>query len=186
MPRYVAFLRAINVGGHTVRMEDLRANFEHLGLSRVETYIASGNVIFETRATGVPALERKIEDRLKAALGHEVATFLRTVEEVADIARHEAFPEAAIKTAGANCVGFLTQPLSREQAKLLTTFANSIDSFHLNGREIYWLSRVGQSESKFSNAVLEKALKIRATFRGIKTIRGLTAKFPPGRGAGRP
>ena len=43
MTRYIAFLRAINVGGHTVKMDQLRALFEELGLSNVETFIASGN-----------------------------------------------------------------------------------------------------------------------------------------------
>jgi len=46
MTRYIAFLRAINVGGHTVKMEHLRGIFESMGFSNVETFIASGNVIF--------------------------------------------------------------------------------------------------------------------------------------------
>ena len=49
MPRYIAFLRAINVGGHnTVKMDFLRQLFESLGFSNVETFIASGNIVFET------------------------------------------------------------------------------------------------------------------------------------------
>ena len=47
--RLVAFLRAINVGGHNVKMDRLRELFEALGLSNVETFIASGNVIFDSR-----------------------------------------------------------------------------------------------------------------------------------------
>ena len=50
MTRYVAFLRAINVGGHVVKMEALRKLFESMGFQRVETYIASGNVIFDSEA----------------------------------------------------------------------------------------------------------------------------------------
>ncbi len=46
MPTYVAFLRAINVGGHNVKMEVLRALFEAQGYADVATFIASGNVIF--------------------------------------------------------------------------------------------------------------------------------------------
>ena len=61
MARYAAFLRAINVGGHVVKMEVLRAAFEDLGFAGVETFIASGNVIFETRAKDLVAVERKIE-----------------------------------------------------------------------------------------------------------------------------
>ena len=85
MTRYVAFLRAINVGGHVVKMEALRKLFESMGLSRVETYIASGNVIFETEARKPGALEKKIEDELKIALGYAVGTFLRSIPELTSI-----------------------------------------------------------------------------------------------------
>jgi uncharacterized protein (DUF1697 family) len=57
MSRYIAFLRAINVGGHTVKMDILRQQFEALGFSNVETFIASGNVIFETMAKNGRTLE---------------------------------------------------------------------------------------------------------------------------------
>jgi uncharacterized protein (DUF1697 family) len=50
MPKYIAFLRAINVGGHIVKMKDLRELFGSLGFTGVETVLASGNVVFETRA----------------------------------------------------------------------------------------------------------------------------------------
>lgn len=65
MPRYVAFLRAINVGGRTVKMDRLREIFESLGLGDVETFIASGNVIFRSRSTKPQALEKKIERSLR-------------------------------------------------------------------------------------------------------------------------
>src|SRR6185369_8391120 len=61
MPKYVAFLRAINVGGHVVKMDQLRALFEALGFANVETFIASGNVIFDSKSKNVAALERKID-----------------------------------------------------------------------------------------------------------------------------
>ena len=50
MPRHIAFLSAINVGGHTVKMDLLCRLFEELGLKDVETFIASGNVIFRSPA----------------------------------------------------------------------------------------------------------------------------------------
>src|SRR6266545_8120025 len=79
MPRYVALLRAINVGGHNVKMEELRRQFERLGLSNVETFIASGNVLFDAKSSSVSALEHKIEAGLRTALGYEVATMVRKI-----------------------------------------------------------------------------------------------------------
>ncbi|MEW6302369.1 MAG: DUF1697 domain-containing protein [Verrucomicrobiota bacterium] len=176
--RYVAFLRAINVGGHVVKMDALRALFESLGLARVETFIASGNVIF-TSSSKSDRLQTKIEACLHKALGYEVATFLRTDAEVAAIAQHPAFPAAAIQSAGAYCVGFVAAPLRADAIKKLMSLKTAIDDFHVNGREVYWLCRKKQSDSTFSNNAFERALGIRATFRGMNTLLKLSAKYPP-------
>ena len=176
---YIAFLRAINVGGHTVTMDELRRHFVALGLTDVETFIASGNVIFTSSAKDTAKLEAKIERALLDALGYEVATFLRTSAEVAAAAAHPAFPAAARAKARAYCVGFLSAPLSAAQKKSLLEFRTAEDDFHVHGREIYWLCTVGQGQSKFSNVRLEKALKLRSTFRNINTVEKLAAKYPP-------
>jgi len=52
-----------------------------------------------------------------------------------------------------------------------------IDDFHVHGREVYWLCLKKQSESKFSNVVLEKTLGMRSTMRGIKTIKKIAEKY---------
>ena len=71
--RYVAFLRAINVGGHTVKMDALRRHFEDMGAANVETFIASGNVIFDS-ADAADRLERRLEAGLEKALKFPVGT----------------------------------------------------------------------------------------------------------------
>ncbi|MBK9943158.1 MAG: DUF1697 domain-containing protein [Kouleothrix sp.] len=90
--RYCAFLRAINVGGHTIKMDQLRALVEQLGYTNVATYIASGNVMFDAPDDDAPALEAQIERHLHAALGYEVTTFLRTAGELAAVAAYTPFP----------------------------------------------------------------------------------------------
>ncbi|MEW6050839.1 MAG: DUF1697 domain-containing protein [Candidatus Zixiibacteriota bacterium] len=176
--RYIAFLRAINVGGYVVKMERLRELFESLGFTGVETLIASGNVIF-TSDSKAAALERKIESCLMKALGYEVATFVRTDAEVAEISRYQPFADSAFKTAVAFNVGFLAEPLGREGKKMLMTFKTAIDDFHVNGREVYWLCKKKQSESTFSNVAFERVLKTRCTFHGLSTVQKLAAKYPP-------
>jgi len=176
MPRYYAFLRAINVGGHTVTMARLRELFEGLGLDDVGTFIASGNVIFDSNSKNPVTLEKKIEAHLEDSLGYEVKTFIRTAPELVALAAHKAFPDARVQAARAFCVGFLTQPLDAAAKKALDGLKTGIDDFHLNGREVYWLCKVGQSESKFSNMVFEKTTKVRVTFRGANTVAKLAAK----------
>ena len=178
--KYIAFLRAINVGGHVVKMDVLRGYFETLGCSSVETFIASGNVIFESRAKP-KAMQTKIEGHLRESLGYEVATFIRTLDEVHAVARYQPFDANSMKSAGALCVGFLESPLNGEACEVLVRMKTAIDDFHVHGREVYWLCLNKQSESTFSNAKFERMLKVRATFRGVNTVAKLAAKYPPTR-----
>jgi len=183
MPVYIAFLRAINVGGrHTVKMEVLRAHFESLGFARVETFIASGNVIFASNARDTASMSKRIQAHLHKALGYEVATFIRTDSELAAIARYRPFESALLPSAKALNVAFLDSPLPAATRKAVMQFASDIDEFHVHGREVYWLCR--KSGSTFSNARFEKTLKIQATFRGFNTVQRLADKYPPSRPIG--
>ena len=175
--RYVAFLRAINVGGRVVRMDTLRREFAALGFSEVETFIASGNVLFSSRAKDVGGLERKIQSRLEAALGFDVETFVRTCEEVGAVASHTPFTPEQSRGAVGLYVGFLASRPPASACRQLTTIETPNHSFHVNGREVYWLCRERLSESKMSYAVIERALKARATFRGMNTIVRLTSRL---------
>jgi uncharacterized protein (DUF1697 family) len=177
MPKYIAFLRAINVGGHTVKMDRLSQLFESLGFSNVETFIASGNVVFETMFRKTDVLERKIEQMLSKSLGYEVATFLRTTNEMVEIAEHKPFTDAEVKTATAFNVAFLAALLDAKSKSAVMALKTDIDSFHVHGREVYWLCRKKQSESKFSNAVLEKTLGVSSTIRGMSTVQKIAEKY---------
>jgi uncharacterized protein (DUF1697 family) len=177
MPQLVAFLRAINVGGHTVTMDTLRRLFTGLRLDDVESFIASGNVVFSTRARDIGALERRIEAHLGKALGYEVKTFLRTVPEVAAVAAYAPFGASKVRSAGAFSVGFLVEPLDAAATKAVMAMRTEIDDFHVHGREVYWLCTKRQSESGFSNVVFERALKTRVTFRGMNTVVRIAARW---------
>ncbi|MFG2845110.1 DUF1697 domain-containing protein [Kitasatospora sp. NPDC048296] len=117
---YIAFLRAINVGGRTVRMERLRALFAELGLANVRSYIQSGNVFFDTdgpdRATDRAALTRRIEEHLERALGYPVPVMLRTVDEVAGLLAAEPFRGVEVTPDVRLVVAFLSEPLPAELA----------------------------------------------------------------------
>jgi uncharacterized protein (DUF1697 family) len=173
MSRYIAFLRAINVGGRVVKMDVLRSIFESLRFRNVETFIASGNVIFETSGSDPGALEQRIEESLRQKLGYEVATFLRTPAEVRAIAAHRPFDEEGV----ALMIAFLKRvPAAAGRSKLLA-MKTDWDEFHFRGRELYWLVRVRSSDSKFSNAVLEKTLAMPSTVRNVTTVRRLAEKY---------
>ncbi len=173
MPRAVAFLRAINVGGHTVTMADLRRHFAAGGFGAVDTFIASGNVLLDTGVRTRRATEQRIESMLKAALGYDVATFLRSGAELAALAAVETFSAESLTAAAALNVAFLHAAPAAGPVARLMALRNDVDDFHVQGREVYWLCRVKQSESKFSGAVLERTLGMPATIRGMNTVRRL-------------
>lgn len=178
--RWIALLRAINVGGHTVKMEHLRSLFAALGFANVATFIASGNIIFDAAADDSHMLEQQLQRHLKHALGYEVITFLRSTAELATIANYQPFPAAELNAAEHSLyIAFLQTEPSNEAQQALLTFPTDVDEFHIHGREVYWLCRTRLSESVFSGARLEKTLGLPATVRNITTVRKLAAKYPP-------
>ena len=85
--KYVAFLRAINVGGHAIiKMADLKKMFEAARLENVQTYIQSGNVIFEAEEADGQSLAEQIERQLEKAAEYKIELFVRTMQEVQSIA----------------------------------------------------------------------------------------------------
>ncbi|MFJ9947621.1 DUF1697 domain-containing protein [Kitasatospora sp. NPDC091207] len=108
---YIAFLRAVNVAGRTVRMERLRALFTELGLDEVRSYIQSGNVFFRTAEPDRAALTRRIEEHLAEALGYPVPVMLRTVDEVAELLAAEPFAGIEVTPEIRLVVNFLSEPL---------------------------------------------------------------------------
>ncbi len=178
MRRFIAFLRAINVGGHTVKMDYLRQRFEALGFSNVETFIASGNVIFEAPAENTQTLEKQIERHLQHSLGYEVATFIRSPAQLTAIATYQPFPTAELEAEGHSLyIAFLPAPPNDEAQQKLMAFRTEVDDFHFHEREVYWLCRTKMSESAFSGALLEKTLGLPATMRNATTVKKLAAKY---------
>ena len=164
MPTHLALLRAVNVGGRTVRMEDLRRWFGELGHARVTTFIASGNVLFD--AAGAPDIEARIEDKLATELGFKVETFVRTAAEWARIAVWAPFDGPAI----ARCVGCVRDPLDSAQQARLQALASDADRFAVRDREVYWHCATKQSDSAFSAALFERKVGVPITFRSHTTV----------------
>lgn len=169
MPRYVALLRGINVGGHRVRMTDLAALFRSAGFSNVTTFIASGNVVFDSPRRSASGLETDIERMLERALGYAVPTFVRTPGELASIVAFEAFTPDTVASAHAVHVGLLRAPPTPEVARALRALDTPVDLFTVHGRELYWLCRRKISESLVPASAWKRALGAQPT-----TLRNLT------------
>jgi uncharacterized protein (DUF1697 family) len=178
MAEYAAFLRGINVGGaHRVGGGDLRACFEEQGLRDVATFRASGNVVFDGPGVAVDELAARIEAGLEAALGYEVAVFLRTADEVRAIAAQEPFTAARVEgSKGKLQVGLLTAKPATAARKSVLALATDDDGLAFGDRELYWLPSGGTQESELDMKALGKMLGV-MTMRTKNTVDQMASKY---------
>ncbi len=172
--RWVALLRAINVGGRTVKMDRLRALFEEMGFDGVSTFIASGNVLFEADVNEARHTER-IERHLRDSLGFEVTTILRDAVELEAASRHDPFPGEA--GGGSRYVAFLREAPPAAVSRRIEALSNDNDRLRLVGRDIHWLTRGRFSDSTVTGALLEKTAGAPATVRNVNTVGRLVKKL---------
>lgn len=178
MPRYVAFLRGINVGGHRVASADLRAAVEKLGFTDVAAFRASGNVILTAESGGGAAkVAARIEAGLEQSLGYAVPVFLRTPAEVRAIAAFDPFPAEVVQaSAGKLQVGLLAGKPTAARAKQVLSLSTDEDRLAIRARELYWLPSGGMLDSLLDHKAIEALLG--ATTRRTKgTVEQIAAKY---------
>ncbi|HEX5838879.1 MAG TPA: DUF1697 domain-containing protein [Anaerolineales bacterium] len=173
MKKYVAFLRAINVGGTTIiRMADLKKMFEFFGLENVQTYIQTGNVIFESAETRASRLEEQIERQLEKASGKPIRVFVRTIKEVAALVEDCPFKPGEGETAH---VVILDKKPAKKNIDALIAQQSKADEFAVKGKTAFNLRR-DREASVFSNNFIEKVLGVSGTTRNLTTIKKLAEK----------
>jgi uncharacterized protein (DUF1697 family) len=166
---YIAFLRAVNVGGRVVKMERLRELFAQLGCTGVRSYIQTGNLFFETEETDREALTSQIEAHLLAALGYDVATFLRTIPEVERSLALDPFKEVEVRPDTRLHVIFTSQPLPSDLALPLLSPKGDCELVQATPGEVFVVARQPPGQATNLTAFIEKTFKIRATARSFTT-----------------
>jgi uncharacterized protein (DUF1697 family) len=177
VPKYAAFLRGINVSNRRAKSAHLCAPLEGLGFEDVETFRASGNVVFSASGEPVAKLTARIETALEASLGYDVAVFLRSAKEVRDIAGHEPFPAKWIDaSAGKLQVSMLLKLPPAKQRQAVLALATDEDRLAFGARELYWLPSGGMSESELDLKEIDRLVGV-ATRRTMGTIEQMAAKY---------
>ena len=145
MTAYVALLRGVNLmGSTTLRMADLKAIAEKLGLDKVRTYIASGNLLFES-GKGEAAVKAALEDAVKGHMSRDVGVMVRTAKELAGIVDANPFADEPGNTVVAIFFDAAPPPDAVEAA---TNVAD--ERLALGRREIYVHYPSGQGRSKLN------------------------------------
>jgi uncharacterized protein (DUF1697 family) len=173
---YIALLRGINVSGHkTIRMELLRGCFEEVGCQNVQTYVQSGNVVFEAKEEAAVGLGEEIGKRILRNFGFPVPVLLRTAKEMERIAQDNPFVDQAGIDHSKLHVTFLSAAAPKSAARALEPLAMKSEQFQVKVGEIYLYCPNGYGRTKLSNNAIEKKLGVEATTRNWKTVNALMA-----------
>ena len=178
--RNVAFLGSINVGGHRATKEQLCGAFERLGHRDVETFLASGNVIFDAGAgagAGAEEIVEAAETALEGELGFAVPVYLRAAERVREIAGATPFEAAQIAAStGKPQVMLLREAPAADARDRALEHSSDEDRLAFGPRELHWLPCGGISDSELDLKALARLLGP-GTVRTQNTIQRITTKF---------
>ena len=161
-------LRGINVSGQKkIRMADLKSLYELLGFGNVQTYVQSGNVIFDSPEQDAAKLRSSIEAQIETVFGFSVPVLIRTAVDFKRIIENHPFAqEEEIRV----LVTFLYEQPEASTWSELSNYKDHVDKFVLGKQEIFLFCPGGYGKTKLSNNFFEKKLGVIATTRNWKTI----------------
>ena len=177
MAQYIALLRGINVGkNNAIGMADLKRMFEELGLDNVQTYIRSGNVLFQSEDSE-DVLRIKIENEIEKRFGFSVAVILRTDMELKHIIENCPFSEEEIAKAESlfdgEClyIALMGEVPLQENIQHWGTYRNDSNKYKFDGRNVFLLFHHSIRDSKLASQIHK--LGVPVTIRNLNTINKL-------------
>ena len=171
MTIFVSLFRGINVGGNRiVKMPDLKALHEALGLQNVVTYIQSGNVIFTSDTTDTTQLERDIEAAFSEKFGFHSHVVVRSLSDIQALIANTPFQNSLDKEAKWIAVLFLsTHPADNALAEIRKAYSGP-EEIVISGKDVYLYYPEGVGRSKLTSALLDKKLQTHGTARNWNTV----------------
>ena len=171
MLTYISMLRGINVSGHKmIKMEALRNLYTQLNFKNVQTYIQSGNVIFQSQETKPTDLQQKIAHKILEEFGFEVPVMVKQKADFENVIHHNPFPNEDLSKVH---VTFLSENPQPENCLKISHTAFLPDQFVIIENSIYLFCPNDYGKTKLNNTFLENKLKVIATTRNWKTINEL-------------
>src|SRR5450631_1948795 len=178
MPTYIAFLRALNVGGRFAKMADLRTGLVRQGFGEVESYIQSGNLRFTSSLRSVPELEVAFETALENLCGFTVRTIVRTPVQLSELTSYGAGLAAPMEAEARRYVTFLKTDPDDEFTRRMNGWEVAGERAHVHGREVYLWFAHPSHQAKLSNARIERGGVV-ATTRDWKVVSALGEMWNP-------
>lgn len=170
---FIALLRGINVGGkNMIKMTELKLMFEKMGFNRVQTYINSGNVIFESEEDA-DQVRSRVESEVNQVFGISATMIIRTAVELEQILANCPYSADSLLKGESVQVTLLTEAPLQEKIDLLANGKGDVDEFHVHGLEIYFLFRQSMLDSKLAKNMTKLGAIV--TSRNLNTMIKLTA-----------
>ena len=175
----IALLRAVNVGGRSVKMADLVQMAREHGFENPRTLLQSGNLVFETERMPDAAIEAELEAAAEARFGFAIDFVCRSPGEWAALIERNPFPEVA----RADPARLLAMPLKSAPPEgaldALRAAIKGREQAALAGRDAYLVYPDGAGSSKLTITVIERHLRTRGTARNWNTVGKLAAMLAP-------
>ena len=170
--KYAALLRGINVGGkNKLPMKELVAVFVEVGCKDVETYIQSGNVVFNAPAAAAKRVQGAVSEAIQKQFGFQVPLIVRSGADLAKIVAENPFLGQGATEKELHVYFLADKPAAAE----LDAHRSPPDEFILRGREVYLRLPNGMGRTKLTNAYFDSKLKTVCTARNWATVLQLTA-----------
>ncbi len=169
MNTIIALLRGINVSGQKkIRMDDLKMLCEQIGLQKVQTYIQSGNILFQSTIEDTEELACLITEAIQQKYGFAVETILCTPADLENIIAENPFQDLPEK--GLYYTLLKQTPDAEKWAKLLESTSTYLPDRFAGAGKVIYLGVLAYGNSKLSNNFFENKLKVVATTRNHNTM----------------
>jgi uncharacterized protein (DUF1697 family) len=173
MTTYIALLRGVNVGNIRIKMDALKVMCANIGLQKVETFIQSGNIIFQYKKSTTAFLENKIAVAIKNTFGFTILVLVKEKEALKEIISNNPFIKDKKKDIAFFHVTFLAETPTESLYNKLIEGNYEEDEFIIVDDAVYLYCPNSYSKSKLTNKFLETKLKVSATTRNWKTTNKL-------------
>lgn len=174
MPVVISMLRGVNVGGHNmIKIDALRALYESLKLRHPQTYLQSGNVVFQTEAPDLSKLAKKIEDAIERQFAFRPSVILRTASELRDVIARNPFEKRPGIDPARLLVAFLAADPTPDAHDKLRAIECEPDELRFSGRELYIYFPNGMGRPKLKWPHVDKTLQIPYTGRNWNSVTNL-------------
>lgn len=168
MKKYISFIRGINVGGkNRIKMDALKTKMSENGFSNCQSYIQSGNLIFETGIKSKKEVKSKLESIFLEHFNLSILVYITNIDELTLVFEQNHFTTVDTKQL---YFTFLLETPNTIDLKNLETIDKKNDEFEISNTVIYINCIGGYSKTKLSNAIFEKKLNVPATTRNWNTL----------------